>query len=798
MSQPKINENNIETNDSSISIRIQPPEGYYDFFTVDLVDQEKPAQISMIQNFSFSSLEHSSSNTNEFKIIFADTSKTKIIPGHIYELGCTVVRENMSNKMTIAQSFAIKPEQVTSLNTFILSNSNLMVTWPSSFLTLNSRKYLINLFLDKKLVFTTKTEEAQVLLNNINPSLIYSVSVHVCIAHKADCDTLSTPTSVKFRVNQNLISYVQLKKVETKIRENTTGILVEWSLGHKENTSELCDISNYHLSYSSVNSFQTQKNCMISSLTPEVVEFFKGYKCSLDYVENSASVQTNACPNVENISCSFFSKLTHGFKCTLRINNLDFNTNYNISIGIQSKNGLYERPKIERLIKTNLNVPSTKTKLKSSMDLSAKMSNGYVINLIEPYIDQKNGPILNAYLFLVKLDMESHFLNQTNKTLFSFDLNDQLYLKELIESSDYNSCELNETKVMEPCMLKSYTRQENQFNNNNERKLVFVGKLTNSLNDFLPNLTSYENITTNFIEPNNFYQLFYAFRIGEEEQITVSSYRGLKRDNEPEPNYIYFATDLTEPIHAKRITSNSIMSSLKKGDGLAVWIIIVTSIISSLLLITFIVILVVIILTRYKPSKFHKAAQAIANNHNPARLGNIGSSLSMRINNKMSMDKCVDEFMGLSNDFVVPGEFSRHQMTNIWLVKHANGDLILGEEYSNLPDYRDRKTCFASELLKNENKNRFLDIKAYDDSRVVLDNGTNGNSNSKIATSQNSVCEKSILASMSTSTSSNNSQYNETLGDYINANFVQGKFFFHKKIGFKSGGQKLFYLIFFF
>jgi len=158
----------------------------------------------------------------------------------------------------------------------------------------------------------------------------------------------------------------------------------------------------------------------------------------------------------------------------------------------------------------------------------------------------------------------------------------------------------------------------------------------------------------------------------------------------------------------------------------------------------------------------------------------------MRINNKMSMDNCVDEFMGLSNDFVVPGEFSRHQMTNIWLVKHANGDLILGEEYSNLPDYRDRKTCFASELLKNENKNRFLDIKAYDDSRVVLDNGSNNNananSNSKIATSQNSVCEKSILASMSTSTSSNNSQYSESLGDYINANFVQGKLNFYYSI----------------
>ena len=731
----------------------------------------------MTQNFSFNSL---SSNTNEFKIIFSDASKTKILPGHIYELGCTVVRENMSNRMKISQSFALKPDEVASLNTYILSTSQLLVTWPSSNLTSNNRKYLVNLYLDKTLVFTTKTEGSRVTLNSLNPALVYLVSVQVCILHKIDCDTTSLPTSLKFRINHNLLSYIQMRKTDTNIRENSTGILVEWSLTYKLNASELCDISNYHLSYSNINSLsQTQTNCIVPALTPQVLDYFANYKCSSEFNEaNETKEQLKACSDLDAISCGSYSKLTHGFKCVLKISNLNFNTLYNVSIGIKTKNGQYERPNTERLIKTNLNVPSTKTKLQSSLELSAKISNGYMISLIEPFVDQKNGPILNAYLFLVKLDMESHLLNQTNKTHFAFDVNDQLYLKNLIETSEFNLCELNETKTMEPCMLKSYTRQENQFNNSNGRRLVFVGQLMESLNEFLPNLTTYENITTNFIEPNNFYQFFYAFKIGE-EAMAISSLRSIKRANELESEYIYYATDLTEPIHAKRVVSGSIMSSLKKGDGLAVWIIIVTSIISSLLLITFIAILVVLILTRYKPSKFHKAAQAMANNHNPGRLGNIGSSLSMRINNKMSMDKCVDEFMGLSNDFVLPGEFSRHQMTNIWLVKHANGDLILGEEYSNLPDYRDRKTCFASELLKNENKNRFLDIKAYDDSRVVLDNGTNNNNNAniniKIATSQNSVCEKSILASMSTSTSSNNSQYNEMLGDYINANFVQGK-----------------------
>ncbi|RNA36674.1 receptor-type tyrosine- phosphatase epsilon isoform X1 [Brachionus plicatilis] len=119
-----------------------------------------------------------------------------------------------------------------------------------------------------------------------------------------------------------------------------------------------------------------------------------------------------------------------------------------------------------------------------------------------------------------------------------------------------------------------------------------------------------------------------------------------------------------------------------------------------------------------------------------------------------------------SSDFVLPGEFSRTEMTNIWLVKHANGDLILDEEYRNLPDYRDFKTCYASQLMSNESKNRFLDIKAYDDSRVILD-----------------TCSQNNL---SISTESMSDYYSET--DYINANFVQG--YSHEKKFIATQGPK--------
>lgn len=105
-------------------------------------------------------------------------------------------------------------------------------------------------------------------------------------------------------------------------------------------------------------------------------------------------------------------------------------------------------------------------------------------------------------------------------------------------------------------------------------------------------------------------------------------------------------------------------------------------------------------------------------------------------------------------------------MTNIWLVKHANGDLILDEEYRNLPDYKDFKTSYASQLISNETKNRFLDIKAYDESRVILDVSSQYN--------------------LSISTESISDSYGET--DYINANFVQG--YSHDKKFIATQGPK--------
>ena len=96
--------------------------------------------------------------------------------------------------------------------------------------------------------------------------------------------------------------------------------------------------------------------------------------------------------------------------------------------------------------------------------------------------------------------------------------------------------------------------------------------------------------------------------------------------------------------------------------------------------------------------------------------------------------------------FIEPPDIRLSEMESVWLLKHANCDLKFEDEYKNLPDFRDQKTCICAEDKSNEGKNRFLDIKPYDESRVVLEN---------------------------------NIWMNGENCDYINANFIQG--YSHKK-----------------
>ena len=798
---------------NSVEVELAPPLGYYDYFQLDLVNIENRLEPEITQNYTLSSL----SDLAYLNLSFIDYSKRKIEPGCVYEVWSTVVRsvgpsvyseykQTLKRSAKLVEPFVVKPEHVNNLNSYTQSETEVLAVWSPPALG-KFQNYVLSVYeLANELAspfYSTQTKQNQFLINNLNKSRTYLLAVQACAKFRIDCDTLSSRANLTFHLNAQYVDDLNIVRLanasgqellksyapdaELNSIRNSTSILLKWGL-KSARISELCDISKYRVKYTNLRALASSE-CWLEShnLLNETELCVSSSHFESAYSNQSLNKQNevSACPDwlqLNQVECSPIenqlsvddddSSRTY-FNCWLRLDNLNYNTEYAVSVGALSKNGLHEWPMSpNRTIRTEFTIPFKRISVKS------KLATGYIINIVQPIVDQSNGHILSAYLYLVRLNQSAAAASLNETRTFKLNTNDQSYLRNLVELNEYNACASNVTHPMEPCLLREYSRREAQFDS---EKYVFIGRTLNTdLNELVENanLTSflYENITNQIVEPLNSYQLFYIFKIGSDVELKK------RRSVESSASYIYFASNPTEPIQTKQLSPSGILASLAR-DGLALWIIVVISVASSILLISFIVILVVVILTRYKPSKFHKAAQMASQ----PRV-NLGNSLR---NNKSSMDKSSDDYLGMSSDFVVPGEFSRHQMTNIWLVKHANADLILDEEYRNLPDYRDKKTCFASDMFKNEYKNRFLDIKAYDDSRVILD-VANKKPENLIAnsTSQNSV-DKSILSSMSTSTSSNNSQYldsHSSYGDYINANFVQG--YSHEKKFIATQGPK--------
>ena len=418
-----------------------------------------------------------------------------------------------------------------------------------------------------------------------------------------------------------------------------------------------------------------------------------------------------------SLSCD---KQNSDFKCSLIVSGLKFNREYTFSMSVISSNGKFEWPSTESnsSILTSQSAPNGLETIEVKIEEQLQSSFPFALSIVRPGLDELNGAIKEGYLFLVHLGSSEQLIN---KTIPRFTYSNPFYL-----ISNHSLCS-NQTPTSSPCLLNKYEPSDTDLTID---QLILIGKFEPS-NPLLTNLT-YENITTSLIRSKNVYQVLYLFRVGN----------------------LYLNVGAS-PL----ITTRSIMAtpaSLSR-DGMSMWLVVVLSIVATFLFLMIIIGLVALLLFRYKPSKFHKAAHMVAQ----PRLTN---SLT-----KSKPHKIDDYSLNICYSFTPPGEFSCSQMTNIWLVKHANSDAIFEEEYRNLPDFRSLKTSHASNSLRNESKNRFLDIKAYDEFRVVL---------------KTDWSERSRL---SVSTASSNDEFDEP-SDYINANFVQG--YSHEKKFIATQGPK--------
>jgi hypothetical protein len=172
------------------------------------------------------------------------------------------------------------------------------------------------------------------------------------------------------------------------------------------------------------------------------------------------------------------NNLDNQIECAHDLLALDFNTDYKISLSLLSASLNFEWPtKSILLAKTRFSLPKTSIKTYASYEINANIKSNSALSIVEPLVDERNGPVLSKRLYLVKLGTLAQQMNRSE--LFSMptssSTSDQAYLSRLINET--NECS-NETVVLEPCLLKLdavYSRPSNE-------KIVLVGKLASNEN----------------------------------------------------------------------------------------------------------------------------------------------------------------------------------------------------------------------------------------------------------------------------------------------------------------------------
>jgi protein tyrosine phosphatase len=446
------------------------------------------------------------------------------------------------------------------------------------------------------------------------------------------------------------------------------------------------------------------------------VDYKLSFKCEINFMLKSS--------NIENIlsygylvfeeNSTYYSLNKTGIECesgggcSLETIDLKPNKNYRVELLLMSK--FFNISKPASGCKTDESIPS---------------SDYYPFKRLSDYSLTTNSIRFKQFDFNGSISNISHYwiyivssLELSDFQLLVKNLSNQVYLNDLVDQKDGLVCELSSTKE---------NRQDGIYCPINKEPKTY--KISNyiCIGQQCSSSSSSVDVFIYDLKPSLQYAIFMLYSIPR----SIRQKRNLISNGNGTSQYVAKQNEIlfTSLVYTRDQIRN--IDPLPNSTSERHWIIIIICI-STIILI--LILIISIVAVKYYRNRYDDSVDARVR-HN--------MKVKRHLSNKSGKYPQISDY---EMPFVEPQDIRINEMESVWMFKHANCDLKFEDEYKNLPDFRDQKTCYCAEDKNNEGKNRFLDIKPYDESRVVLDN---------------------------------NVWLNGENCDYINANFIQG--YSHKK-----------------
>jgi protein tyrosine phosphatase len=327
------------------------------------------------------------------------------------------------------------------------------------------------------------------------------------------------------------------------------------------------------------------------------------------------------------------------------------------------------------------------------LKVTSPLKNQIGFSIFLPSINQTDVTILNLYLYLVQ------FCSLSDSANFSIPNNFSI--------SNPENCTRN-TNCSIICLLQSYSNNEINFSSD-----ITINVVSDSDTNTIPEPSMSRLVKNPIIKKDVNYSTFFVLKA---RNIFESS----------SLNDTIFTSPITQiKVEADTSSGNSSNSSASIQDWQIILICCIVVVISLI-----IVGLVVAFVFR---KRIKNSCRKCGSKYKP----DIGSPYTADIPYKPLPSK---------------SEFHCDDIKRICSSKRADDNFLFEKEFKSLPDYYNDKSSIAANDAKNATKNRYTDIKAYDESRVILKNE-----------------EDEELA-----------ENKDKLTDYINANYVHG-YFYDKK-----------------